>query len=111
MQIPTFVGSLFDLDKAAKSDTYCDEIQGICTDAGVAITELSTHLQGQLVAVNPAYDTAFDVFAPAHLHDNPADRQEWAVDQMKKAAVVSKKLGLTASVSFTGSLAFPYLYP
>lgn len=111
VQIPTFIGSLFDLDKAVQSDTYCDEIQGICTDAGVAITELSTHLQGQLVAVNPAYDTAFDAFAPAHLHGNPADRQEWAVDQMKKAAVVSKKFGLTASVSFTGSLAFPYLYP
>ena len=85
MQIPTFVGSLFDLDKAAKSDTYCDEIQGICTDSGVAITELSTHLQGQLVAVNPAYDKAFDVFAPAYLHDIPADRLEWAVDQMKKS--------------------------
>ena len=30
---------------------------------------------------------------------------------MKKAAVASRRLGLEASVSFTGSLAFPYLYP
>ena len=54
VQIPTFDTRLFDLDRAAESTTYCDEVQGICADAGVEITELSTHLQGQLVAVNPA---------------------------------------------------------
>ena len=75
VQIPTFVGSLFDLDKAAESQTYCDEIKGICADAGVEITELSTHLQGQLVAVNPAYDIAFDGFAPEAMRGNPAKRQ------------------------------------
>jgi sugar phosphate isomerase/epimerase len=111
VQIPTFVPALFDLDKAAGSLTYCDELKGICADAGVEITELSTHLQGQLVAVNPAYDTAFDAFAPASVHGKPAARTEWAVDQMKKAAKASRNLGLDASVSFTGSLAFPYLYP
>lgn len=111
VQIPTFVTHLFDLDKAYESDAYIDEVKGICADAGVEITELSTHLQGQLVAVNPAYDISFDAFAPKHVHGNPKARQAWAVDQMKKAAVVSRKLGLDNSVSFTGSLAFPYLYP
>lgn len=111
VQIPTFDGRLFDLDKAADSQTYCDEVKGICADAGVEITELSTHLQGQLVAVNPAYDLSFDAFAPAHVQGNPAARQAWAVDQVKKAAVASRRLGLDTTVSFTGSLAFPYLYP
>lgn len=111
VQIPTFVTHLFDLDKAYESDAYIDDVKGICADAGVEITELSTHLQGQLVAVNPAYDIAFDAFAPKQVHGNPKARQEWAVDQMMKAAVVSRKLGLDNSVSFTGSLAFPYLYP
>ncbi len=111
IQIPTFDSRLFDLDKAAESETYCDDVKGICADAGVEITELSTHLQGQLVAVHPAYDLAFDGFAPSQVHGNPKARQAWAVDQMKKAAIASKRLGLTASVSFTGSLAFPYLYP
>lgn len=111
VQIPTFDGRLFDLDKAAESETYCDEVKGICADAGVEITELSTHLQGQLVAVNPAYDIAFDAFAPEAMRGNPAKRQEWAVDQVKKAAIASERLGLSASVSFTGALAFPYLYP
>ncbi|PHQ85007.1 MAG: AP endonuclease [Thalassobium sp.] len=111
VQIPTFDGRLFDLTKAAESQTYCDEVKGICADAGVAITELSTHLQGQLVAVNPAYDLAFDAFAPDDCKGNPAKRQAWAVDQMMKAAVASQRLGLSATVSFTGALAFPYLYP
>ena len=109
VQIPTFVGSLFDLDKAAESKTYCDEVKGICAQSGVEITELSTHLQGQLVAVHPAYDSQFDAFAPAAVHGNPKARQEWAVDQMKKTAVASRSLDV--SVSFPGSLAFPYIYP
>ncbi|MFK8035004.1 MAG: sugar phosphate isomerase/epimerase family protein [Hyphomicrobiales bacterium] len=111
VQIPTFVGSLFDLGKAAESQGYCDEVKGICADSGVEITELSTHLQGQLVAVHPAYDSQFDAFAPAAVHGNPKARQEWAVDQMMKAAKASRNLGLDVSVSFTGSLAFPYIYP
>ncbi|AUQ68730.1 sugar phosphate isomerase/epimerase family protein [Phaeobacter inhibens] len=111
VQIPTFDSRLFDLERAAESQTYCDEVKGVCADAGVEITELSTHLQGQLVAVNPAYDLALDAFAPEQCRSNPAKRQAWAVDQMHKAALASQRLGLSHTVSFTGSLAFPYLYP
>jgi sugar phosphate isomerase/epimerase len=111
VQIPSWDGRLFDLKKAAKSKTYCDEVKGICAESGVEITELSTHLQGQLVAVHPAYDGPFDAFAPAEYHNNPKARQKWAVDQVKAAAKASQNLGLKASVSFTGALAFPYLYP
>ena len=78
--------------KAAESKAYCDEVKGICADAGVEITELSTHLQGQLVAVHPAYDSQFDGFAPAKVHNNPKARQKWAVEQMKYA-----RQGLAAS--------------
>lgn len=111
VQIPTWDARLFDLEKAANSAAYCDEVKGILADAGVAVTELSTHLQGQLVAVHPAYDAQFDGFAPASVHGNPKARQAWAVEQMRLAAKASKNLGLSASVSFTGALAFPYLYP
>lgn len=111
VQIPTFDARLFDLDRAAESQGYCDEVKGVCAEAGVEITELSTHLQGQLVAVNPAYDTAFDAFAPKEVHGKPKERQAWAVDQVKKTAVASRRLGLDHTVSFSGSLAFPYLYP
>ncbi len=111
VQIPTWDARLFDLEKAATSSAYCDEIKGICAQSGVEITELATHLQGQLVAVHPAYDSQFDAFAPAALHGNPAARQQWAVEQLKFAAQASRNLGLDVSVSFTGALAFPYLYP
>jgi sugar phosphate isomerase/epimerase len=111
VQIPTWDGRLFDLEKAASSKDYCDEVKGVCAETGVEVTELSTHLQGQLVAVHPAYDSAFDAFAPADVHNNPKARQKWAVDQVTMAAKASRNLGLDVSVSFTGALAFPYLYP
>src|SRR6476646_11961326 len=111
VQIPSWDSRCIDLQKAAESKTYADEIKGIVNDAGLQITELSTHLQGQLVAVHPAYDAQFDGFAPASVHNNPKARQKWAVEQMKFGAKASRNLGLNASVSFTGSLAFPYLYP
>lgn len=111
VQIPSWDARIFDLDKAADSKTYCDEVAGICAQHGVVITELSCHLQGQLVAVHPAYDAAFDAFAPTALHGKPTQRQAWAVDQVIKVAKASRNLGLSGAVGFTGALAFPYLYP
>ena len=111
IQIPTWDGRLFNLEKAASSKAYCDEVKGICKDAGVEITELSTHLQGQLVAVHPAYDAQMDGFAPAKVHNNPKARQKWAVEQLKAGAKASRNLGLDVSVSFSGSVAGPNLYP
>ncbi len=111
IQIPTLDKRIFDLDLAAESLSYCDEVRGLCADHGLAITELSTHLQGQLVAVHPAYDEMMDGFAPAALRGKPAARQRWAAEQVTKAAEVSRRLGLTETVTFTGALAWPYLYP
>jgi sugar phosphate isomerase/epimerase len=111
VQIPTWDARLFDLKKAAESDAYCDEVKEILGGAGVEATELSTHLQGQLVAVHPAYDDAFDAFAPPQVHGNPKARQSWAVEQVTLAARASRRLGLNASVGFTGALAWPYIYP
>jgi len=111
VQIPTWDKRLFDLELAATSDTYLDELKGQASDAGVVITELSTHLQGQLVAVHPAYDHMFDGFADAAIRGNPQARQAWATDQLLKAALASQKLGLTAHATFSGALAWPYMYP
>jgi sugar phosphate isomerase/epimerase len=111
VQIPAWDARLFDLKRAAESKTYCDAVRGIVTNHGLAITELSTHLQGQLVAVHPAYDIAFDGFAPAELRGNPKGRQAWAVEQLRYAAKASANLGLHAHVTFSGALAWPYLYP
>ena len=111
IQIPSNDTRCIDLDLAAQSQDYCDELAGRCAEKGLAITELSTHLQGQLVAVHPAYDELFDAFAPSEVHGRPQARQEWAVDQVKKAAVASRRLGLKACASFSGALMWPYAYP
>ena len=110
VQIPSWDARLFDLKRAAQSTTYCQEVQGILASHGLEITELSTHLQGQLVAVHPAYDAGFDGFAAPEVRGNPALRQKWAVKQMMLAAKASANLGLTAHVTFSGALAWPYLY-
>lgn len=111
VQIPTWVSGFMDLEKAATSKTYADELKGIAGQHGLEVTELSTHLQGQLVAVHPAYDTAFDGFAAPEVRGNPKARQEWAVQQLKWAAQASQNLGLNAHATFSGALAWPYIYP
>src|SRR5438046_6152904 len=111
VQIPTWDSRLFDLKRAAESKTYCDELRGVLASNHVELTELSTHLQGQLVAVHPAYDAAFDGFAPESVHGNPSARQAWAVEQLKYAAKASANLGVSAHVTFSGAFAWPYFYP
>src|SRR5208282_1426340 len=111
VQIPTWDGRLFDLAKAAQSRAYCQEVAGIAQSHGLVITELATHLQGQLVAVNPVFDEAFDAFAPPEARGDPSKRQKWAVEQLMMTAKASQHLGLKASLSFTGSLAWPFVYP
>ena len=111
VQVPSWDARLFDLEQAAASEDYCDTFKGVAAEAGIAVTELSTHLQGQLVAVHPAYDAGFDGFASPAVRGNPAARQDWAVDQVKKALTASRNLGLTAMATFSGALAWPYIYP
>lgn len=111
IQVPTNNPAFFDLELAATSQAYCDDIQAQCRAAGVEITELSTHLQGQLVAVHPAYDELFDNFAPEALRGKPAERTEWAIQQLKLAAKASQNLGLKAHATFSGALLWHLVYP
>lgn len=111
VQIPSGDKRLFDLERAAEDLDYCREVTALLAGYGLEITELSTHLQGQLVAVHPVYDDLFDGFAPESLRKNPQARQAWAVDQLLLAAKASKNLGLTAHATFSGALLWPFLYP
>jgi sugar phosphate isomerase/epimerase len=111
VQVPSWDGRLIDLEKAASSKDYCDEFTGVARDNGVEVTELSTHLQGQLVAVHPGYDEAFDGFAAPQVRGNPKARQQWAVEQVKMALKASQHMGINAMASFSGALAWPYVYP
>ncbi len=111
VQIPSWDTRLIDLKKASQSKDYCDEIKGILSNNNIELTELSTHLQGQLVAVHPAYNIPFDGFAPDEVKGNPSIRKEWAINQLKLAALASKNLNLNAHATFSGALAWPYIYP
>lgn len=111
VQIPTWEDRLIDLKTAAESKTYCDELKGKVQECGVQITELSTHLQGQLVAVHPAYDAMFDGFAPENVRNNPKARTEWAEQQVKWALQASRNMGIDVHVSFSGALLWPTVYP
>lgn len=111
VQIPSWDGRCIDLKRAAGSKDYCDEVKGTVESCGVKITELSTHLQGQLVAVHAAYNDAFDAFAPKSVHGKPKERAAWAVDQLKYAAKASKNLGLKAHATFSGALMWHMVYP
>lgn len=111
VQIPTWDARCIDLQKAAESKTYADELKGTIAEYGMEISELSTHLQGQLVAVHPAYDDLFDTFAPESFRKNPKVRTEWAIQQLKYAAQASENLGLKAHATFSGSLLWHTFHP
>lgn len=105
VQAPSLDARLFDLTKAAASQDYCDEFRSVAASNGVAVTELSTHLQGQLVAVHPAYDEMFDGFVAPEARGNPKARAAWAVDQVRLALTASRNLGIGALATFSGALA------
>jgi sugar phosphate isomerase/epimerase len=111
VQIPSWDARLFDLKKAAESQTYCDEVLETLKSAGLSLTELSTHLQGQLVASHPAYDVLIEGFAPPEFAHDLKGREAWAVEQLRWAAQASYRLGLTAHATFSGALAWPFFYP
>jgi sugar phosphate isomerase/epimerase len=111
VQVPTPDPALFDLKLAASSQTYCDEIKGKLAQHGIEITELSTHLQGQLLAVHPAYVDQFKAFAAPAVRNDPSAWPAWAAEQLMFAAKASSRLGLKAHATFSGALLWPFMYP
>jgi len=111
IQIPSWDSRLFNLKLAAESKSYCDEVLGTASKHGLLVTELSTHLQGQLVASHPSFDPLLDAFAPAELAGNAKAKQAWAIKQLEFAAAASFNMGLKAHATFSGALAWPFFYP
>jgi len=111
LQLPTWDARFIDIKKAAESSAYTDEIKGIMSDAGLVVTDMASHIYGQLVAVHPAYDTWMDGLCPPDVRGNPAARQAWAIDMMKASITASRRLGLTELGTFSGALVWPFCYP
>jgi sugar phosphate isomerase/epimerase len=111
IQIPAWERRCINLQQAAESKTYCDDLKGLVNECGLEITELASYMQGQLVAVNPAYNDLFDNFAPVEIHGNAKAKTEWAVQQLLYAAKASQNLQLNAHATFSGSLLWHTMYP
>lgn len=109
VQIPTWDPRVIDLDQAADSKAYCQDLSASLDAIGLTITELAAHLQGQVLAVHPAYETAFQPFYPTGLDDRA--RVQWARDQLIKSVQASAHLGLTTVPVLSGGLAWHMMYP
>ncbi|MHC4494787.1 MAG: sugar phosphate isomerase/epimerase family protein [Planctomycetota bacterium] len=109
VQIPTWDSRVFDLDKAAQSKAYCDDLKASLAAIGLEITELAAHLQGQVLAIHPAYETAFAPFYPNDLDDTA--RVEWAIAQLIKSVKASANMRLKAVPVLSGALAWHMMYP
>jgi len=111
LQLPSWDGRFIDIETAAQSDDYCSELNGMLAERGVQITDLASHIQGQLCAVHPAHDAWLDGLAPTQVRGNRAARQSWAVEQVKTCLTASRRLGLTTMGTFPGTLLWPFWYP
>ena len=109
VQIPTWDERVIDLAKAAESKDYCDQLKGSLKELGLEITELSAHLQGQILAIHPAYEIAFGPFYPEGLSGK--QRAHWATEQLKKAVRASANLGLKSVPVLSGGFAWHMAYP
>lgn len=109
VQIPSWDASLFDLDKAAESKGYCDEIRGVLDQYGLVPIELGSYLQGQVLAFHPAYEAGFKPFYPDGLQGKAIT--EWATDKLMKSVKASVNLGTTNISAMSGGFAWHMIYP
>jgi sugar phosphate isomerase/epimerase len=109
VQIPAWDARVIDLDAAAASKSYCDDYRGTLNDMGLAITELAGYLQGQVLAVHPAYEVMFEAFHPKGLRGNA--RTEWAAGELKKCILASANLGTRNIPVLSGGFAWHLAYP
>ncbi len=101
-------GNHLNLKKAVDDDQYIEDIKQLLNLYDLKVYALATHIIGQ--CVGDYNDPRLNNFAPAELADNPEAIREWAVTNMKYAAIAAKKLGCKVVTGFTGSPIWKYLY-
>ncbi|MBN1553946.1 MAG: sugar phosphate isomerase/epimerase [Phycisphaerae bacterium] len=95
-------GDHFDVDQAAGSKTYCNNLRALLKKYHLGCWAISHHLAGQLVC-DPNTDSRSDAFAPKSTHGKPEAKRKWAVETMKKCAAAAKNFGVKVVNGFTGS--------
>lgn len=109
IQVPTWDARVIDLAKAVESKDYCDDYRGMLKEIGIEVIELASYLQGQVLAIHPAYETMFQPFFPEGM--NAKDRVDWATDQLKKTILASANMGTTNISVMSGGFAWHMIYP
>jgi sugar phosphate isomerase/epimerase len=109
LQIPTWDPRVIDLDQAAGSRAYCDDYRGLLGEMGLAPTELAAPLQGQVLAMHPAYERMFAPFYPEGLCGEA--RTEWAAGELRKAIAASVNMGTDNIPVLSGGFAWHMMYP
>ncbi|HAQ20527.1 MAG TPA: AP endonuclease [Prolixibacteraceae bacterium] len=109
IQLPSWDARLIDLKLAATSKTYCDELKGKVESKGLFLVELAAYLQGQVIAIHPAYETMFDAFYPGEL--TPRARTEWATDQLMMTIKASANFSTKNISVLSGGFAWHTMYP
>ena len=109
VQIPTWDPRVIDLGQAAESKSYCEDLKSTLDRRELQLTELASHLQGQVLAVHPAYEVMFQPFYPENLDSK--QRSEWATDQLKKSVLASVNLGTDSIPVLSGGFAWHLVYP
>ena len=102
-------GDHMDVLRGAVDQTYVAAQKKIISDAGLEISAISCHLQGQLVC-DLNNDARSDGFAPDELAGNPEGKRAWGIAQVKAAARCAKNLGLKVVNGFTGSSIWHLIY-
>lgn len=109
VQVPAWDARVIDLGKASQSKTYCDEIKGLLQDKGIELVELGAYVQGQVLAMHPAYADMFKGFYPDGL--TGAQCTAWAAGELEKAIRASANFGLKNISTLSGGLAWHTMYP
>jgi sugar phosphate isomerase/epimerase len=106
LQVPLWNDGPIDVELAATSTDYCQEQQGIATEAGCPIVELANHVEGQLVRCGAAYQPLFRGFAPKEIRGNWNEVTAWAQNRLKLSAKTTRNFGFDRVATFPGTSIF-----
>jgi sugar phosphate isomerase/epimerase len=110
VQVPAWEDPRFiDLAQAATSRAYCDDWRARLAGCGVELTEINAALAGQVLAIHPAYEVAFQGFYPQGLDDR--GRVGWATEKLQQTIRAAANLGTTCVPVLSGGLAWHLAYP
>lgn len=109
IQLPSWDQRLIDLRLAATSKTYCDELRGKIESRGLELVELAAYMQGQVIAIHPAYETLFDAFYPKGM--TLKESSGWATEQLMMTIKASVNFNTKNISVLSGGFAWHTMYP